>query len=238
MRERQEEIDKALRDGGPFVVREGIERSRGRVQHARENVGQAARCDHAWFAQSGLAGNPSVQRLARDRQHDGAHVALKHHAPLGVSRQQEKMAGRNDAVPGAAFQHHAIFDRQQRNRQILVRLRQWRDRLRSRRHPAQCHAGRIAMRRRRVAIIEGTARGGRLQADRVQHVPPCLGAVVLRVGLTGERMETHRSTWHGITEATPVPDKQNRAPRRRRQNDAHILHQQLKAGPIQSINRT
>src|SRR4051794_16476922 len=47
------------------------------------------------------------------------------------------------------------------------------------------------MGRRRMSVIE-SADGRRLQADGAQHVPPRFGAVILRVGFTCERTETHR----------------------------------------------
>ena len=62
MRQRQQKIDQALCDGRPFDVGQGVQGSRGRVQHPREHIGKTAGRDHARFAQSRLAGDPSMQR--------------------------------------------------------------------------------------------------------------------------------------------------------------------------------
>ncbi|MGY3421346.1 hypothetical protein ACVWZW_001821 [Bradyrhizobium sp. F1.13.4] len=101
------------------------------------------------------------------------------------------MTDRNDAMAAGALEHHAVFDRHQRNRQVFVGLRARTNGLGAGRHARQRDACGVAMRRRCVPVEEGMARR-RLQADRGQHVPPGFGAVVLRVGLAREGTEAHR----------------------------------------------
>ncbi|MGY3117764.1 hypothetical protein ACVWXQ_001701 [Bradyrhizobium sp. S3.14.4] len=191
MRERQEQINERLRDRIPFGIAQRVERARGRIQQTREHIGKAAGWNDAGLAEPRPAREASVQRFRGHRQHDGPHVTLEHDAPVPAPRQQHEMADRNDAVAAGALQHHAVLDRDQRDRKVFIRLRKRRDALRASRHPRQRNTCGMAMRCRCVSVKEGMA-GRRLQADRRQHVPPGFGAVVLRVGLARERPEAHR----------------------------------------------
>ena len=197
MRECQQEIDQALRDRGPFDVNKRFHGARRGIEHAREHVGEASGRHHARRAQFRFAGDAAMQCFGCHRQHDRAHVALEHHAPVAAPWQQQEMADRNDAVAAAFAEHHAILDRQQHDRQAIARLRQRRNHLRSGRDPSQRQAGRIAVRGRGMSVIKRTARS-RLQADRPQHVPPCFRAVVLGIGFTRKRTKAHRIDPVGI----------------------------------------
>ncbi len=191
MGECQQEIHERLRDRIPFGIAQRVERARGRVHQAREDVGKAAGRNDPGFAEPRPARAPSVQRLRRHRQHDGAHVALEYDAPVPAPRQQHEMADRNDAMAGGALEHHAVFDRHQRDRQVFVGCESGPMRLRAGGHARQRDACGVAMRRRCMPVEEGMA-DRRLQPDHSQHVPPGFGAVVLRIGLAGEGTEAHR----------------------------------------------
>ena len=64
----------------------------------------------------------------------GAHVALKHDAPVPAARQEHEMTDRNDAVSTGALQHHAVLNRHQRDRKVFIRLREGTNALRARGH--------------------------------------------------------------------------------------------------------
>ena len=191
MRERQEQIDERLRHRIPFGIAQIVQRARGCIEQAREHVGETGRRNDAGLAEPRLAREPSMQRFRCYRQHDGAHVALEHDAPVAAARQQHQMADGNDAVAAGAFQHHAVFDRHQRDRQVFICRHKRPDALRTRSHARQGDACGMTMRSRRVPIKEGMA-GSWLQANRRQHVPPGFGPVVLRVRLAREGTEAHR----------------------------------------------
>ncbi|BAL76916.1 hypothetical protein S23_37180 [Bradyrhizobium cosmicum] len=190
MRERQKQIDERVRDRIPLGIAQAVERARGRVQQAREHVGEAAWRDHAGLAETRSAREPAAQRFRHHRQHDRAHVALEHDAPVAAPRQQHEMPDRNDAMAARAPEHHAVLDRHQGDRKVFDRLRERTDGLRARGHSRQCDAGGMTMRCRRVSVEKGVT-GSRLQADRREHVPPGFRAVVLRVGLACEGAEAH-----------------------------------------------
>jgi hypothetical protein len=145
MRERQQEIDEALRDRIPFGIAQGVERARGRIQQAREHIGKAAGRNDPGHAEPRPAREASVQRFRRHRQHDGPHVALEHDAPVPAARQQHEMADGNDAVAAGALEHHAVLNRYQRDRKLFIRLREGRDALRARGHARQRDARGLAM---------------------------------------------------------------------------------------------
>ncbi len=180
MRERQQEIDEALCNSRPFDVPQRLQGAGGCVQQSREHVGKTGGRDDAGFGRDRPADEAAVPRFGCNREDDRAHIALEHQAPVAMPRQQQEMADGNDTVARALPQHHTVLDREQRDRQSLARLRQRRDPLRSRRDSGQRHAHGVAMRGRRVTVVE-CACGSRLQADRSQDVPPCLQAVVSRV---------------------------------------------------------
>ncbi|MGY4359688.1 hypothetical protein ACVW0J_006181 [Bradyrhizobium sp. i1.7.7] len=123
MRERQEQVNERLRDRIPLGIAQRVERARGRVQQTREHIGKAAGWNDAGLAEPRPAREASVQRFRGHRQHDGPHVALEHDAPVSAPRQQHEMADRNDAVAAGALQHHAVLDRDQRDRKVFIRLR-------------------------------------------------------------------------------------------------------------------
>lgn len=163
-RERQEEIDEALRDRIPFGIAQAVERARGRVEQAREHIGKAAGRHDAGLAEPRLAREPPVQRFGGHRQNDRAHVALEHDAPVPDARQQHEMSDGNDAVAAGALQHHAVLDRHQCDRNVFVELRERTDGLRARGHARQRDARSMAMRCGCMSVKEGMA-GRRLQAD-------------------------------------------------------------------------
>jgi len=145
MGECQQEIDERLRDRIPFGIAQRVERARGRVHQAREDVGKAAGRNDPGFAEPRPTREAAVQRVRRHRQHDGAHVALEHDTPVPAPRQQHEMAHRNDAMAAGTVEHHAVFDRHQRNRQVFVGLRTRTNGLGAGRHARQRNACGVAM---------------------------------------------------------------------------------------------
>ena len=105
------------------------------------------------LAEPRLARAAAVQRLRGHRQHDGAHVALEHDAPVAARAaaatdgRPERCDGRRrfcSTMPsstGSSAIGRSSFG-----------LRQRRDALRARGHPRQRDAGGMAMRRRRVPV--------------------------------------------------------------------------------------
>ncbi len=153
VRQRQQQFGQALRDRRPFHLGQGFERTRGRVQHAGEDVAQAAWPDDARLAESQLAGDTAVQRLRCHRQYDRAHVALENHAAVAAARQQQQISDRHDAMLGTLPKRHAVLHRQQRDRQRVAGLRQRRYSLRARRNPAEREARGVSVRRGGMAVI-------------------------------------------------------------------------------------
>ncbi len=139
VRERQQEIDHALRDCRPFRIGQCLEMARRRLQHPRKDIAKTTRRYGPHLSEFKLGGHTTMQRFRRHRQHHRAHVALEHDAPVATAWQQENLASRNDPMTGALAQHDAILDGQQHDRQPVIRWSQRCDTLRARRHAAQCH---------------------------------------------------------------------------------------------------
>jgi hypothetical protein len=85
---------------------------------------------------------------------------------------------------------------------VAGQIRQRRDRLCAGRQFGQSNTFEGATNCGGVPVMRGR-RSRRLQANRTQDVAPCFGAVVFRVGFTGERTEAHASTF--IAEAKQPP---------------------------------